>query len=129
MNHNSPPPDNSWESDAVWRLLDQAQPKTASARFADDTVRTARLFVEPKAWWSRLLSPAPLAGLAAAAAALTFAVVSLVGPSSRPVTQIAMLDSPQAIVIQDIAETETLLAAVDHLDDFSDKELVSLIGF
>lgn len=40
-----------------------------------------------------------------------------------------MLDSPQAIVIQDIAETETLLAAVDHLDDFSDNELVSLIGF
>ncbi len=31
--------------------------------------------------------------------------------------------------IQEIAETEALLTAVDHLDQFSDVELVSLIGF
>jgi hypothetical protein len=40
-----------------------------------------------------------------------------------------VLDSPQAVAIQDIAETETLIAAVDHLEDFSDRELISLIGF
>jgi hypothetical protein len=40
-----------------------------------------------------------------------------------------MLDSQQASKIQDIAETETLITAVDQLDDFSDTELVSLIGF
>lgn len=129
MNRNSPPPDDSWESDAVWQLLDQAPAKSAGARFADDTVRAARLLEEIKPWWSRLLSPAPLAGFAAATAALTFAVISLVGTTSPSGPQTAGLDSQQAVAIQDIAETETLIAAVDQLDDFSDNELVSLIGF
>ena len=125
MNRHTTPPDDSWESDAVWKLLDQATLKSAGPRFVEDTVRAAMLEVEIKPWWNRLFAPAPLAGLAAATAALAFAVVSLVGPASAPV----MLDSPQAVAIQDIAETETLLAAVDQLDDFSDTELVSLIGF
>ena len=129
MNRNSTPPDDSWESDAVWKLLDQAQPKTASARFADDTVRAARLSAEAKPWWSRLLSPAPLAGIAAATAAVAFALLSLTGPSPESGAQVAVMDSPQAVAIQDIADTETLIAAVDQLEDFSDTELVSLIGF
>ena len=129
MNRNSLPPDDSWESDAVWKLLDQAPPKAAGARFADDTVRAARLSMAAKPWWSRLFSPVPLAGLAAATAALAFAVVSWVGPLPEPGIQTAMQDSPQAVVIQEIAEAETLIAAVDHLEDFSDNELVSLIGF
>ena len=128
MNRNSPPPDDSWESDAVWQLLDQVPPRTAGARFTDDTVRAARLSIASP-WWKRLLSPAPLAGLAAATAAFAFAVLSLTGPNSGTQSQIAVLDSPQAIAIQEFAETETLIAAVDQLDDFSDKELVSLIGF
>ena len=129
MNRNSPPSDNSWESDAVWKLLDQAPPKTAGVRFADDTVRAARLALETKPWWSRLFAPAPLVGFAAATAALTFAVISLVGPTLPSGSQTTGLNSPQAVAIQDIAETETLIAAVDQLDDFSDNELVSLIGF
>ena len=88
-----------------------------------------RLSAEDKPWWSRLFAPAPLAGLAGATAALAIAVISLVGPSQTTVTQTVVLDSPQAVAIQDIAETETLIAAVDQLDDFSDHELVSLIGF
>ena len=127
MNRNSPPPDDSWESDAVWKLLDQAPSQVASARFADEVVRMARLSGEVKPWWNRFLSPAPLAGFAAATAALTFSVLSLFGPSSLPSSPVT--DSPQAANIQEIAETETLIAAVDHLDDFSDTELVSLIGF
>lgn len=127
MNRNSLPPDDSWESDAVWQLLDQAPPKSAGARFADDTVRAARLSVETKpSWWSRLLSPAPLAGLAAATAC---GFISFLGPAKVSGSQTAVLSSPQAVAIEDIAETETLIAAADHLDDFSDKELVGLIGF
>ena len=129
MNRNTTPPDDSWESDAVWQLLDQAAPKTASARFADDVVRAARLTGEVKPWWSRLLSPAPLAGLAAATAALAFSAFSLLGPSAGTSSTGIPADSSQAANIQEIAETETLIAAVDHLDDFSDTELVSLIGF
>lgn len=126
MNRNPSPTDDSWESDAVWKLLDQVPPRIAGSRFADDTVRAARLSPEAKPWWSRLLSPAPLTGLAAA---LTLAVIPLVGPRSPSGGQAAMPDSPQAVAIQDIAETETLIAAADQLDDFSDNELVSLIGF
>jgi hypothetical protein len=129
MKNASPPPDDSWESDAVWKLLDQSPTKAAGARFADDTVRAARLMTEVKPWWSRLFSPAPLAGLAGATAALVFAVVSWTGPSSEPALTVAMVNSPQAVAIEDIAEAETLLAVADHLEDFSDQELVSLIGF
>lgn len=129
MQRDPMPPDDSWESDAVWKLLDQAPPQTAGPRFADDVVRMARLSSEEKPWWSRVFAPAPLAGFATATAAVTFAVVSFVGPANQISSQTAMLDSRQAVVIQDIAETEALIAAADQLDDFSDNELVSLIGF
>lgn len=129
MNHNPLPPDDSWESDAVWRLLDQSPIKTASARFASDTVRLARLAVDDAPWWSRLFAPAPIAGLAGVTAALSFAAFFWLGPMSESDAPLAALQSAQAVAIQEIAETETLIAAADHLDDFSDKELISLIGF
>jgi len=128
MNLHTPPPDDSWESDAVWKLLDQAPPRTASARFADDTLRAMRLAPAAKSWWSRLLSPAPLTGLAAAAA-VALAFISLTGHGPEASAPTVAIDSAQAVAIEDIAETETLIAAADQLDDFSDIELVSLIGF
>ena len=127
MNRKPLHTDDSWENDAVWKLLDQAPPATAGPRFVDDAVRAARLAGQAEAWWKRLLAPIPLAGLAGATAALVFSVVSLIGPSTE--SGVGIADSDQAAEIQDIAETETLIAAVDHLDDFSDTELVSLIGF
>lgn len=130
MHHNSPQSDDSWESDAVWKLLDQAPPQSASRRFADETVRAARLLEEPAAWWKRLFSPAPLTGFTVATAAIAFALVPLFKPAPVSVAPVSVaMNSPQAVAIQDIAETETLIAAVDQLDDFSDNELVSLIGF
>lgn len=129
MNRNSTPPEDFWENDAVWKLLDQAPAATASPRFASDTVRAARLMAPEKTWWQRIFSPLPLAGLAGATAALALSAVSFFDSSSSPATEVAQVNSPQAANIQEIAETETLIAAVDHLDDFSDTELVSLIGF
>lgn len=126
------PPDDSWESDAVWNLLEQAPPKTAGTRFANDVVRAARLLPEEKPWWSRLVSPAPLAGLAGAAAitaVVAFAALTFMTPTGNRGDQALLTDSDQAVAIQDIAETETLIEAADQLDDFSDNELVSLIGF
>lgn len=120
----------SWENDAVWKLLDQAPHATASPRFVDDTVRAARLLGQPVSWWKRLLTPAPLAGLAAATAAVVFAVISLSSdPAPNTSSQTAMTDPAGFAEIQEIAETETLISAVDDLDKFSDVELVSLIGF
>jgi hypothetical protein len=130
MNRQPHQSDESWENDAVWKLLDQAPPATASPRFVDDTVRAARLAGQPAPWWKRLLAPAPLAGLAGATAAVVFAIISLssnTAPDSG--SQTAMADPAGFAEIQEIAETEALISAVDDLDKFSDVELVSLIGF
>jgi hypothetical protein len=129
MNRTPLHSDYSLETDAVWKLLDQATPAAASPRFVDDTVRAARLAGQPQAWWKRLLTPAPLAGLAGATAALVFTVISLSGPTPEPGSLTTAFDSEHAAAIQEIAATETLLAAVDNLDEFSDNELVCLIGF
>ena len=126
MNREPIKTDDSWESDAVWKLLDQAPPQKAGARFVDDTLRAARLAADVKPWWSRFFSPVPLAGIAGATAALVF---TFVGPSQETTRTLAAADSKQAFAIQQIAETETLIAAADHLENFSDNELVSLIGF
>ncbi|MCU0753083.1 MAG: hypothetical protein MUC40_08705 [Akkermansiaceae bacterium] len=69
MNRTPLQHDDSWENDPVWKLLDQSPPATAGPRFADDAVRAARLAGQGSPWWSRVLAPLPLAGLAAAAAA------------------------------------------------------------
>jgi hypothetical protein len=122
--------DESWENDPVWKLLDQSPPATAGPRFADDTVRAARLAGQGSPWWSRILTPLPLAGLGAAAAACVIALISL--QNDTPANgggHIAGVDSNAFAEIQEIAETEALLTAVDNLDQFSDVELVSLIGF
>jgi hypothetical protein len=129
MNRQPLHPNESWENDAVWKLLDQAPSASAGPRFVDDTVRAARLTIQAQPWWLRLMAPAPLAGLAAATAALVFAVVMLLDSAPQPAMTNTMFDAKQAAAIQDIADSETLIAAVDHLDEFSDTELVSLIGF
>ena len=128
MNRQPHPADESSENDAVWKLLDASPPATASARFASDTVRMARLAGQPQPWWKRLLAPAPLAGLAAATAAVAIAMTGLL--KDEPAASNTAAAEPAAFSeIQEIAETEILLSAVDHLDRFSDGELVTLIGF
>jgi hypothetical protein len=129
MNRTPKHNDDSWENDAVWKLLDQAPPATAGPRFVDDTVRAARLAGRPEPWWRRLFAPLPLAGLAAASAAVVLAVVSLRPGSPDATDPGSMADANGFAEIQEIAEAEALISAVDHLDDFSDVELVSLIGF
>lgn len=129
MNRTPQRPDESWENDAVWKLLDQAPPAAAGPRFVDDTVRAARLLGQARPWWRNLFSPLPLAGLAGATAALVFTTHSLFSPAAAPTGSFASTDSVQAAHIQEVAEAETLIAAADHLDDFSDTELVTLIGF
>lgn len=119
----------SLEDDAVWKLLDQAGPVLAGPRFTDDTVRLARLAGQAgPSWWRRLVSPVPLAALAGAAAAVVLSLQGGWTPASGGGGADPAVAS-RAAEIQDIAETETLIAAVDHLEDFSDTELVTLIGF
>ena len=124
-NHRNDPTEN----DAVWKLLAASPQVTAGPRFADETVRLARLERETRSWWNRWFAPAPLAGLAAAAAvAVVIATTSLLrNDPAAPVNTAA--ETAAFSEIQELAETEILLSAVDHLDQFSDSELVSLIGF
>jgi hypothetical protein len=130
MNRDPHQSDDSFENDAVWKLLDQAPPEIAGPRFVDDTVRAARLSGQPEPWWKRFFAPLPLTGLAAASAALVFAVLPMTHSDSEPDgSTVAVLESQRAAEIQEIAETEALIAAVDHLDAFSNNELASLIGF
>ena len=134
MNHPHQPQDDSWESDAVWKLLDQAAPRTAGPRFADDAVRAARLEGQASpAWWKALLvNRFAVAAAAGAAAALAFAAISLrsadpASPTGPEIVRIAPAQDSFA-EIQEVTETEALSAAVDQLDDFTDSELVCLIG-
>jgi hypothetical protein len=131
MNHKPPPHDDSWESDAVWKLLDQAAPMSAGPRFAEDTTRLARLAGQPvAAWWQRLLTPLWLGGMAAAAAAVAITVIALqqTNPTAPVEVAVGVVNEEPFAEMQELAETEALSAAVDHLEDFTDSELVCLIG-
>ncbi|MEI6675578.1 MAG: hypothetical protein WCO57_10400 [Verrucomicrobiota bacterium] len=128
MNRNPLPPDDSWESDAVWKLLDQAPPTVAGPRFAAHTVRAARLAEVSRAWWQRLFAPIPLAGLTATSAAVAIAVFSLTPSPTRTSSSIAAHNDDAFAGSQELAEAQMLSAAVDNLDSFADTEWVSLIG-
>ena len=130
MNRHPNESEESLETDPLWKLLEQAPAAKAGPTFATDTVRLARLAGQSEAWWKRLLKPTPIAGLAVATAAvvMAFTLVTDTAPSLKPSHRVAY-DSPQANTIQDIAETEVLMVAADNLNEFSDQELVCLIGF
>ncbi|HVJ46178.1 MAG TPA: hypothetical protein VM511_07320, partial [Luteolibacter sp.] len=64
MNRNDLQSDDSFESDAVWKLLDEAAPAKPRASFADDVVRMAKLEPVAEPWWKSWRVMLPSAGLA-----------------------------------------------------------------
>jgi len=132
MNRPPLPSDDSWESDAIWKLLDQAAPPVPSRGFVNDTVRSARFMEQDEPFWKKWFLPASIGGLAMAATAVVAFVLTISPSPHAPALQTAAAEVKSAenyAALQDEAETETLIVAADHLDDFSDTELVSLIGF
>lgn len=131
MNRPSLPDQDSFESDAVWKLLDEARPAVASPRFADNVMRAIRLEEAPAPWWKRLALPLSLGGLTAATAAIALTVHAVFFVS--PAVNTGIVEVAPAEVsfegVQEAADSEVLVAAADHLDKFSDTELVSLIEF
>jgi len=124
------------ENDALWRLLGDCSPKQAGPRFVDDVVRKARLDSgSSQPWWSRWLAPVPAASLAGLAAALVigFFVTRPPEPPPQRDSTIALSAGDSLEIrmdhLQEVLETELLFAAVEHLDEFSDDELLVLIGF
>jgi hypothetical protein len=122
---------NDWkEGDATWELLGRVAPKEASSRFADDTLRAVKLLPEADPWWPKILSPSPWMAFAACGALAAFIFL-------KPTAEQKIADSSssdiqteeQWVEIEAAADVEMLAAAADHLDRFSDQELVTLIGF
>jgi hypothetical protein len=125
MNADPHDHDAALETDPVWRLLDHSAPAGARARFTDDTVRAARLSVQPRRWWFAALRPLPLSALAGAAAVLAFALIM---PQSDHGAS-ALVADLHADEIDEIANTEMLIAAADHPEQFSDADILMLCGF
>ena len=119
------------DKDATWELLGKAAPKKASGRFADDTLRTVKLLPEADPWWPKSLSFSPWIALAACAALAAFLFLN---PSDNgingypPIVNVTD-EADKWVEIEAVAEEEMLAAAADHLERFSDQELVTLIGF
>lgn len=125
MNHDE------FEKDPLWDLLRESPAFRPGARFATDVVRAARLNLPSKPWWTRALIPFAAGGALAGAAAVAMVAMSLES-KPPPGNEIAITQSPAGESLADIqegVETEMLLAAADYLSDYSDDELVSLIGF
>ena len=122
--------EDEWnEQDATWKLLGKSAPVEARGRFADDTLRAVRQLPEPDPWWSRVVGFAPWVAVAACG---VLGAVFLIGPTEKEgktVDGTSQIDAEEWVEIQEVAETEILVAAMDHLDEFSDQELVSLVGF
>ncbi|QTN31482.1 hypothetical protein HZ994_03775 [Akkermansiaceae bacterium] len=123
---------HDWEEgDATWDLLGKAVPKEASGRFADDTLRAVRLLPEADPWWPKILTFSPWVAVAACAVFGVFVLIDGSEPvgGGGDVVSVPSGQEERWVQIEEVAEAEMLAAAADHLDRFSDQELVSLIGF
>jgi hypothetical protein len=123
-NHNE-----EWsEDDKTWQLLGKSAPKQASGRFADDVVRAVRLLPEADPVWPRILKFSRWS-LVAACVILVVSIFSdpvVNDPAKAP----NVVDNEaQWEQIEVVAQAELLTAAADHLDDFSDQDLITMIGF
>lgn len=115
--------------DPVWDLLRQSPSVPVSPVFADRVMRAVRQAeAQPTPFGAR--SYAVLGSVAAMAAALTIAAVVFFLPEPAQTVVEHRPEPPDAFAtLDEVASQEMLLAATDHLGEFSDTELVSLIGF
>ena len=118
-------PEEAWESDPVWKLIDDAAAPKASARFAEKTLRAARTSTQNTVWWKSLFGQTPLAGLGAAAALTALAIAFFPSSDNTPFHEDALLVQET----EEIAEMENLLTSIDHIEELSDSELIALIGY
>ena len=121
-------------SDPLWDLLRKSASAMADPSFADRVLRAVRQQEKPQTLLQRLFAPPALSysltGLATAAAALALAAVFFVKPHVNSGTAKSKIPSIDEFAdLDEVASQEMLSAATDHLNEFSDTELVSLIGF
>lgn len=113
--------------DPVWDLLRQSPATPVSAGFADRVLVAARHTPQGSPFWSR--GVAVLSAVTAMAAALVIAAVIHFLPQQGEPTIVQSPQTADAFAsLDEVASQEVLLAATDHLGEFSQTELVSLIG-
>ena len=119
--------------DDVWELLGKAAPKQPSGRFTDDTVRAAKLLPEADSWWPKVVRFTPVAALAACAVFGAFFLysgdVTNDTGAAAPVAKVKSANESTWTQIEAVADVEIMSAAADHLDEFSDQDLIAMIGF
>lgn len=118
-------PEDAWESDAVWKLLDAAPAPKASPRFAENALRAARNSSPNVSWWKSLFAPAPLAGLASATALAALLIAFFPSAENTPLPD----DSALSAETEEFTDMDNLIASIDHIDELSDSELIALIGY
>lgn len=120
------------ERDPVWELLRESAAHRPGPNFAANVVRAARLEGQAKPWWSKILIPASIGGALAAAAAMVAVVMTLqTGTPDSGGSKVAFKEGSASTLadLQDNLETEVFLEASEQLADYSDEELVSMMGF
>lgn len=122
---------SSPDDDPVWSLLEHASPRTrADATFCQRTLAAAAACPQNQRLrrhrFTQPLRLAAAAAILAAALALHFHHSSALAPQN-PRTQEAAASAQSEL--EELAATETLLAAVEHIDLLSDAELAELLGF
>jgi hypothetical protein len=125
MKANKNQPEDPWESDPVWKLLDAAPAPKASPRFAENALRAARNSSPNVSWWKSLFAPVPLAGLASATALAALLIAFFPSSDNTPFAD----DSALSAEIEEVTDMENLIASIDHIDELSDSELIALIGY
>lgn len=122
--------EEDWErDDATWQLLGKSAPIQPGDAFVEDAVRAVKLLPEADPWWAERISFSAWVGLAACGALAAFLLTMHPEDSKPEPTVITAGSSETWTEIQAAADAEMLVAAADHLDSFSDHELVTLIGF
>jgi hypothetical protein len=81
------------------------------------------------AWWQSLFAPKVLCSCGAAAAIALGSYVAVTLVPEPQGTVVVQHDLDEFASLEEVANQELLLAATDHLNDFSDTELVSLISY
>lgn len=115
--------------DELWDLLRQSPRVNASADFAERVIRAARETEQQTIpFWTR--TRVAMASVAAMAAALVVVASIMMAPDQMPtIVQQAPLKEDGFASLDEVAQQEMLLAATDHLGEFSNTELVTLIAF
>lgn len=126
--------DSQLHDDPIWDLLRQSPSIQASPQFADRVMRQIRTqdataLGGAAAWWQRFFAPKMLwsCGAAAAIALGSYVAITVVPEPQGAV--VVQHDVDAFASLEEVANQELLLAATDHLNDFSDTELVSLISY